>query len=175
VTPFVVLSLPRSRSFWVSRFLSYGGRRVAHDPSRFFTGPDDIAKYFRDPAAGAVDTALGLVWSGIPGVKVATIWRPVYEVESRLRALGRPQREQAIQRLDDKLSAIPAARFEFHSLGVEAEARRLFQYCLEQPFDRDWWLKFRGVTLECDRAEYEADVVRNIAGIQATYGRSASA
>ena len=54
--PFVVLTLPRSRSFWLSKFLD-----CPHDPSRHFRDPADVVAYFND-GASSVDTGLGMIW-----------------------------------------------------------------------------------------------------------------
>ena len=40
--PFVVLSLPRSRSYWLSRYLSYGGWHCGHEEIRHARTLSDV-------------------------------------------------------------------------------------------------------------------------------------
>ena len=161
---FLVLAMPRSRSFWVSRFLSYEGREVAHDPARFFSG---LADY--DICGDAVDTALGYFWpwrDDPEGTRVAVLYRSSSEVVESLMERGVPASLPAIRALERRLLALPYPRFTFEGLNEESECSRLFEYCLQRPFDRPRWLAMKDENLQCDPAAYIRDVRANIAGIR---------
>ena len=48
--PFVVLSLPRSRSYWLSRYLSYGGWHCGHEEIRHARTLSDVRAWLARPA-----------------------------------------------------------------------------------------------------------------------------
>lgn len=178
--PFVVLALPRSRTFWLSRLLSYGGRRVDHDPSRFFRGRDDVAAYFRRPGAAAADTALGRIWSDVAPslpreLRVVVVHRKPEDVADSLilRCGVRTARAQLVctqGAVLSRLRAIGGLHVSFAALAEERTCARVFEYCLGCAFDRAWWSGLKDQNLQCDRAQYVRDAETNVAGVLATFG-----
>ena len=55
--PFIVYALPRSRTFWLSKFLSYGGWACDHDEAVRLRGLDDMQSSLDIPMRGSVETA----------------------------------------------------------------------------------------------------------------------
>ena len=53
--PFLVLALPRSRTFWLSRFLAFGGWDCGHDQLRFMRGMEDVKAWLGTPCFGSVE------------------------------------------------------------------------------------------------------------------------
>ena len=90
--PFVVFALPRSRTFWASRFLSYGGWACGHDEALHVRALDDVRSWFAQPYVGTVETAAAPFWRLLhavcPQAKVVVIRRPVSDVVTSLMALG---------------------------------------------------------------------------------------
>lgn len=171
MTPFLILAMPRSRSYWVSRFLSYDGIEVEHDPSRFFRGHGDLRDFFIQGRCG-VDTALGYIWptpEPLPA-RVASLSRPLGDVYNSLRRLREPFDETRLELLYDILGSVRGAQFTYLGLETEAECRRLFEWALRKPFDRDWWLSMKDQNLQCDRKQYLVDVIRNSEGLMNLYG-----
>ena len=159
MTPFVILGLPRSRTFWTSVFLSYGGE-VEHDPFLRFGCRDDVIRYFTAPGAAAVDTGLGAVWPGLtktlPELRIAIIRRPVQDVIASLCRIGFDipllfDKLRSYQNSLDRLEASGVAEvFRFDRMDQEAECARLFTWALGIPFDRAWWQHYRDRNLQCD-------------------------
>ena len=53
-SPFVVLSMPRSRSKWLSVFLSYGEWGCGHEELLNLRGLDDAKAWLSQPYTGTV-------------------------------------------------------------------------------------------------------------------------
>ena len=174
--PFVVLSLPRSRSFWLSCFLSDSARPVEHEPSRNFRAREDVGAYFARPGAAAVDTALGLIWRDLelpPNIKLAVMHRPLDEVCASLDRLGLPS--SGMPELADKLNSLPGLHFDANRLGDEATASAVYAYCTGYTVSRCHWEEFAKQNLQANPAAMMVDALANIAGIQAVFGKREAA
>jgi len=148
-TPFLVLGLPRSRTFWTSKFLAFNGRRVEHNQFVRYRTLNDIVHYFDHPNVGASDPAVGAIWRDLlphlPDVRVAVIRRSPAEVLASLRKIGTEGEfmprllERYAAELDALVATGRARAFEFALLGTPSEAAALFEYCAEAPLDVFWW------------------------------------
>jgi GNAT superfamily N-acetyltransferase len=161
--PFVVFALPRSRSFWVSRFLNYGGWTCGHDEVRHARSLEDIRSWLTMPETGTVETAAAPFWRLLhhyrSDVRVAVIRRPVDEAVASMLALGLdfdPARLATVMRnLDRKLAQI-AARWpgalslSFAELATEDGCAMLFEHCLPYRHDPVWWADVARLNLQTD-------------------------
>jgi GNAT superfamily N-acetyltransferase len=149
---FLVLSLPRSRSAWISRYLSYRGWHCGHDQLRYMRSVDDIKAWLAQPETGSCETAGAPFWRLLPiyapGIRLVTVRRPVEEVVASLMNAGLRADVADVRRamitLDRKLDQIEGRlpnvlRFNFDDLKEEAACRYLFEYCLPFLHDSDWW------------------------------------
>lgn len=157
--PFVILSLPRSRSLWLSKFLSYGGWTCHHD---LVAKDPDIDKIFRilaEPMTSIADTGLGYGWKLIrrwfPAAKLVTIRRPVDEVRASMIAAGVPAGLAAgydFAELDDRLDEAEdeggAESFQFHELDRDIE--RLWAATIGGGFNHRWFEFWRGRNEQID-------------------------
>jgi len=151
--PFVVLSLPRSRSAWLSDFLTYGDWVCGHEELRHMRSLDDVAAWFSQPNIGTAETAGAPWWRLLdrfaPGARILVVRRPVSEVvDSLLRipgiAFDRDVIEPLMQKLDRKLDQVVARmpnvlEVGFHDLNDEATCAAVFEHCLPYPHDHDHW------------------------------------
>lgn len=148
--PFLILALPRSRSLWLSQFLSYGDWLCGHDELMRMRSLADCRAWFTQPNIGTVETAGAPFWRLIPpGIRIVTVRRPVADVHaSVLRALSGCD-EIAMLRIlratDRKLDQIEARMpdvlsVRYEDLADEATCKRIFEHCLPYPHDPDWWL-----------------------------------
>ena len=159
--PFIVYSLPRSRTFWLSKFLSYGGWACDHDEAVRLRGLDDMESSLDVPMRGYVETAAAPWWRLVqamrPDIKTVVVRRPVDDVmRSLLGSCGTPfnkaKLRRDMERLDAKLGQI-AARVPdalvvtFDELATEAGCARVFEHCLGVPHDPAWWRKLAPVNL----------------------------
>ena len=159
--PFVVLSLPRSRSFWLSRFLTAGGWQCGHDELRHCRSLDDVRSWLAQPLTGTVETAGAAFWRLLaqyaPDARLVVLRRPVAEVVDSLSHLGfdaavtRP----AMQRLDAKLvqvaSRVPGVlSVTMAELDDEAACARVFEHCTGLPHSTEWWRTIAPLNLQTD-------------------------
>lgn len=148
---FIVLALPRSRTYWLSNFLSYREWHCGHDQIQYMRGLEDVISWFSQPHTGSAETAALPFWRLIlhyaPGIKVVTIRRPVEEVINSLVWSGVTVDEQvravirkADQKLDQIEKRIPGVlSVSYESLRDEMTCARIFEFCLSYRHDRQWW------------------------------------
>ncbi len=176
MTPFVVLSMPRSRSFWLSKFLSTPERPVNHDISHTFSSHDEIRDHFANPAAAVVDTALGLIWDRlhVQGVSIVLLHRDPDEVARSLRAAGMSMSIGSVYAYSAKLRSMRGFHVEQRDLDCEEGAKTVYRYCTGRKMPKGRWREFIGLNLQCDIATMELDVLANLAGIRAVFGAGAA-
>ena len=161
--PFVIFALPRSRTYWCSRFLTYGGWICGHEEIKHLRSLDDVRSWLTMPMAGTAETLGAPFWRYMmqvrPDCRVVTIRRPWQDCMASLLRLGVPFREDTLalqlRRLEAKLDQIEARipgvlRLEFDDLATEEGCARLFEHCLGMPFNRDWWQPYASLNLQID-------------------------
>lgn len=168
-TPFIIYALPRSRTAWLSKFLTYGPWKCGHDVVTDYFTPADIQCQLVELYFGTVETGMVDGWKLarrlVPHAKIITIHRCAKSVMRSLDAVGVPYSpSQIIERAAklDEASLMPGAvSFYYDELELESVCRQIFEYCLEMPFDREWWLALRN-------ANIQIDIPKRIAKLQAT-------
>jgi GNAT superfamily N-acetyltransferase len=177
--PFVVFSLPRCRTAWLSRFLTYGDWHCGHEQGRFCRTPADIKAWLETPYFGTVETAAGGFWRTLramnPATRVVVLRRPVDEVvESLLRQcpFDRGSLEALIRKADRKLAQIArrwpnALSVTYAELADEAVCARVFEHCLPgYRHDPAWWRALEGVNIQINLPAMMRYHVANQAGIE---------
>lgn len=167
--PFIIYALPRSRTVWLSKFLTYGPWKCGHDIVTDYFTPGDIQYRLTEPNFGTVETGMIDGWKLarrlVPIAKILVIKRPVKEVINSLDRAGvSHSAAQIIARaaLLDEISAQPdVLSFYYDELDTEEACKKIFEHCLELPFDRDWWLGLRG-------ANIQLNMLKRIEKLQAT-------
>ena len=155
--PFIVYAMPRSRSYWLSRFLSYGEWVCGHDEMRHARSLDDVRAWFSQPCTGTVETAAAPFWRLLSQTKTVVLWRPVPEVVESLGRLGfdRGDMTRAMARQERKLEQIaarvPGALWvEFSDLETADGCKRVFEHCLPYKHDPAWWNALRGINMQAN-------------------------
>ncbi len=162
--PFLILGLPRSRTAWLSRFLTYGEWVCGHEELRHMRSLDDIEAWFSQPCIGTAETAAAPWWRMLdrfaPGARVVTVRRPVAEViDSVLRipglAFDRGVLEATMAKLDRKLDQIEARvpgvlSVRFADLASEATCTRVFEHCLPYAHDHAHWAALDAQNVQID-------------------------
>jgi|HubBroStandDraft_1064217.scaffolds.fasta_scaffold32872_4 GNAT superfamily N-acetyltransferase len=143
---FLVCSLPRSRSFWLSRFLSYRDWHCGHDEIRRFRTMADVRSWLSQPCTGSAETAAAPFWRMASGMRIVTIRRPVTEVIASLARFGfdplmtRPLLVRLNRKLDQIEHRVPGVlSVPFADLTSEETCARVFEFCLPYRHDHDWW------------------------------------
>jgi hypothetical protein len=164
---FLILALPRSRTFWLSKFLSYRDFECGHEESRHLRAMDDVRTWLTQDYRGSSETNAAPFWrlapSINPALRIVTVRRPVGEVVKNLMSIDISGigsfSEQAlvaqITKLDAKLNQIErrlpnVLSVKFHELNNEQTIRAVWSHCLPYPFDRERWEALRDTDLQCN-------------------------
>jgi len=148
--PFVVLALPRSRTAWLSRFLTYREWVCGHDEARHCRSLDDLHSWLNQPCTGTVETTAAPFWRWLtayrPDARIVTVRRPSADVVASLAAMGfdADVMGPAMRRLERKLDQIEARvpgvlSVGYDELATEAGCARIFEHCLPHAHDAAWW------------------------------------
>jgi hypothetical protein len=160
--PFVVFSLPRSRSAWLSRFLTYGEWMCGHEELRHMRSLDDVQAWFSQPNIGTAETAGAPWWRLLerfaPNARVLVVRRPRNEVAESLMNIPGTQFDRAaldsiLLKLDRSLDQIEARlpnvlSASFDSLNEEDTCAAVFEHCLQQPHDLDHYARLAPVNIQ---------------------------
>lgn len=151
-TPFVILALPRSRTYWLSRFLSHGLWHCGHDEIQHMRSLDDVRTWFTQPNIGTVETTAAPYWRLLthyrPDVQVVTIRRsPTDVLASVMRVVPECDPEsmwRLLRAADTKLDQIEARvpgvlSVKYEALVSEDACAAIFERCLRQPMQLEWW------------------------------------
>lgn len=154
-------SLPRSRTFWLSQFLSASGWHCGHDELRHARAMEDITAWLKQPQTGSAETLAAPFWrltqNLCPDIKTVVVRRPVVEVVESLMALGLPFDRSILTRnmtkLDRKLDQIEdrvpgVLSVKFTDLADEATCARLFTHCLSLDHQPERWALFNAANLQ---------------------------
>lgn len=160
--PFIVLSLPRTRSTWLSKFLTYGDWVCGHDELQHTRTLEDIKNWFNQPNIGTVETLAAPWWRLIPtfapNAKIVVIKRPVNEVVDSLikvcpNTFNRDVLTKSMTYLDRKLDQLSKRLpnvliVNFKDLNNQQTCAEIFEYCLGLPHDWVHWLKYKDQNIQ---------------------------
>lgn len=166
---FLVLALPRSRTKWLSEFLTYGPWQCSHEAARHFRSMGDITSWAHMPFSGSAETAVGEFWRVIPTlvppVRVVVVRRPIEEVvKSLMGVMANPPSERNLNsrlaKLDAKLTQLTrrlpgVVSVTFSELATREGAKKVFEHSLKLPFDEAWWQLLAGVNIQAPFALFE--------------------
>ena len=164
--PFVVFALPRSRTAWLSRFLTYRASYCGHDESRYFRDLGDVKAWFKQDNTGSAETGSAPWWRLAlryrPDLRVVVIRRSVPEVVDSLMAVdlhgsgsfNRATLAERMMRMDAKLDQIEhrvpsAMSVKFDDLANQETCKSIFEHCLPYPFDAAWWREMDAINVQC--------------------------
>jgi len=151
VAPFVVLALPRSRTYWLSRYLSYEPWICGHDELQHMHTLDDISTWFTQPHIGTVETAASPFWRLLPkDARIAVVRRPVDDVLASLARQGVAgdgvtalvtNCDRKLDQIERRVPDVLSVRYD--GLAREDVCAALFEHCLGQRHDHKWWRTWR--------------------------------
>lgn len=161
MTGFVILALPRSRTAWLARFLSYRDWHCGHEQLRYVRSLDDVRAWLSQPNTGTCETAAAPFWRLLlkysPDTRIITVRRPVGEVVDSLLKAGisvdRATLQAGMARYDRKLDQIErrvpgVMSVTFADLAAEETCRRIFETCLPYPHDHQRWVALAGENIQ---------------------------
>ena len=162
---FLIVSLPRSRSAWLSQFLSVRGKRCAHD---LIVGCSSIGDFDRalEGVDGSCETGAMMGWKLLlqRRLRLIVIKRPVEEVALSLEnATGFPANRALLEERYAMLDALSRASgvktFSFSQLREEAVCREIFEDCLGFEPPEGWWEEMSGLNVQINMAQRIEDLV----------------
>lgn len=164
MAPFIIFGLPRSRTYWLSRFLTYSGWHCGHDELRHVRSIDDIKTWLGQPNTGTAETAAAPFWRTLhnlaPDARVVVVRRrPADVVRSLFNLPGLDfdlaKLAREVKKLNRKLDQIEkrlpnVLSVQFADLGREETCARIFEHCLPFKHDPAWWAKIAPLNLQID-------------------------
>lgn len=154
---FMVLSLPRSRSCWLSYFLSYRAQECGHD---LLVHCGSIGEFEKSLASydGSCETAAMVGWKIIkqryPQMRMVVVKRPVEEVLKSLSDKGYnvdPEFLMGRAHMLDAVSNLPGVlTVNYCDLALESTCKEVFEFCLRQAHDHEWWEELDGRNIQID-------------------------
>ena len=163
--PFIVYALPRSRTAWIAKFLTYGDWTCHHERAIYMHDLTEAIAFLSQPHTGSAETAAHPGWwlihHHIPNIKAVVIRRPVEDVVAsfmRLEVPGFTYDEDKLRRgllygdrVLDRVSKQPNVLTLQHTdLDHEAGVTALFEHCLPHKFDRQHWIELRHQNIQAD-------------------------
>lgn len=161
---FIVYCLPRSRSNWLSHFLSYGDCKAYHEQCMYMRSVDDMKSWLAQENTGACETAASPGWRLIhhyrPDIKVVVVRRPVEEVVgsmlkidlSGIAAYDPEKLRRGMVYLDrclDQIEQQPGVlSVTFADLAREETCAKVFEHCLPYRHDSEHWKFMSGLNLQ---------------------------
>lgn len=154
MTHFLVLTLPRSRSTWLSKFLSYRDWSCGHDELQYMRQLEDVRSWLDQPNTGTVETAAAPFWRLAlhlkPDLKLVVIRRDPTEAATSAVNSGLcsdfDETLKLFKYLDHKLAQIElrtkCKSFWYEDLVDESVCKDLFEYLLPYKHDHNRWAKF---------------------------------
>ena len=159
--PAIIFSSPRSQSYWLSRYLSYGGWSFDHEYALQVRSLADVRSWLSQPYVGTVETSGAAFWRLVmmlrPDAKVVVVRRQVDEVIDSLYRIGLPLDREKITRTmirhDLKLAQIAkrvpgALSIRYADLANEDTCAAIFEHCLPFKHDHEWWQRISAVNLQ---------------------------
>lgn len=158
--PFIIFSLPRSRSAWLSHYLTYADKWCGHDTVIDCKTMDEFAGQFVGPQAiaGSCETGAMLGWRVIrhsmPKAKLLVVRRPILECWAELATFGIAGDMTEMYRRSELLSAISALpnviTIDWLELNDPNCCKMIFEHCLELDWNPRWWAKLAEVNIQVD-------------------------
>jgi hypothetical protein len=116
------------------------------------------------PFIGSSETMGALWWrlvpQFVPDCRIVTVRRPLLEVVDSVLSLGvavehRPALLQRLRLADAKLDQVEArlprvVSVQFQDLAEAGACQQVFEHCLLQNFDQEWWQHWSGIKVEAD-------------------------
>jgi hypothetical protein len=164
--PFIIYALPRSKTAWLARFLSYGDWRCHHETAITMRSVADIAALFSRPNTGSAETAGAPAWQiirhHVPNIRTVVVRRPVEEVVASMLAISLTggfvydeaklrSNMNRVARALDKAAAEPGALVvDYAALSEQDACAAIFEHCLPYRLPQHWWDRLRDRNVQAD-------------------------
>lgn len=166
MAPFIIYALPRSRTAWLAKFLTYGEWTCYHEQAIYMTNMEDVKALFECPNIGMAETAAAqgryLIRHVVPDIREVVILRPVEEVVESMMAVdisglatydktalrkGMEYSDRVLQKISKDPNVLTV---NYCDLDKPEVCARIFEHCLPYVFDRDWWESMKDKNIQAD-------------------------
>lgn len=152
--PYMIFTAGRSRTMWLSAFLSYGVCRCNFEALAKVGSFQEVVELLHIPGMGAAETLAAPAWPLLlvakPELRCVVVRRKIEEIlESLVEATkGKVELDLPVlrrlltyvQRSLDKLALQPQTlAVDFHELEQEGTCKAIFEHCLPYKHDHGWW------------------------------------
>jgi hypothetical protein len=155
VRPFIIYTAGRSRTAWLSEFLTYGKYICHNEIAVQFRSMAQVQRFFSNPWVGTAETGAAPGWRLVkavcPTIRTAVVRRGESDIlesffklyadnglrcdEDRLVKIIRYE-----QRCLEQIAREPGTLVvDFEALEGMAACRQVFEHCLPYEFDAAWW------------------------------------
>lgn len=158
--PFLVVGLPRSRTAWLARFLSYGNHACVHEPSFRWQGPDDFHAWLdgREGASDSMMTWLAHKAKALkPDLPLVVIRRSRRDVLRSLNSIPydkEPWLPAWLERMDQRLDRIEddldCLSYTYDQLKHASNCAFIFSHCLGEDMPMSWLTRWSGENVQTD-------------------------
>jgi hypothetical protein len=170
VNPYFIIALPRSRTAWLSAFLTTEDSDCLHDPLGQCESLDDLERLFVEsgaPIIGCADTSSPIFFNAInerwPDSKYLFVFREPKDIAASLDRLEMPSAEVPMMqvrmnsaylsvRSRDNVRALP-----FEHLSQPAALEALWEFLIGTPFDLARAERFNAMNIQIDPREAMAN------------------
>lgn len=155
LAPFLVLTAGRSRTMWLSAFLTYGICVCNFESIVKISSFSDVMGALSIPGIGSAETMAAPAWRllkvAAPNLRAVVVKRPTREIIESLvtAASDRMQLDEValhviIERLQRALDVVSedaasVLTVDFAELKSEEVCKRIFEHCLPYKHDSGWW------------------------------------
>lgn len=146
------MGLPRSRTYWLSQFLSYGDWSCYHDEAIKMRSVQDLRTWFTQPNTGSSETSAALYWRFLletcPELRVVVVRRSVQSAVDSWMQVSPESNYFVIKtlfhKIDRKLDQIEkrmpnVLSVKYDDLAKESTCKEIFEFCLPYEHDSSHW------------------------------------
>jgi len=152
--PYMVFTAGRSRTMWLSAFLTYGICVCNFEATAKVSSLNEVLTMLSIPGMGAAETLAAPAWplllTAEPRLRTVVVRRPTEEILASLVAATKDELVLDLPRLRnllayvrralDRLSLQPQTlTVDFSELTQEATCKAVFEHCLPYKHDAGWW------------------------------------
>lgn len=163
--PFIIYTAGRSRTAWLSAFLTYGDCVCHNEVAAAFRGWDEVSAFF-SAGVGSAETGAAPAWRlfkhFVPNARAVVVRRDAEDIIgsfarceiSKIAIVDEEKLRKIVaynERCLREISAQPGVlTVEFSDLEGEDACRSVFEHCLPYEFDVGWWRNLSSQNIQSD-------------------------
>lgn len=146
---FAITGLPRSRTAWLSAFLTTDSAHCWHEWSAKVNGPADfLDAIVPGKVSGVSDTGIWLLGDNLKHIarSVVIVHRPTADCEASLKARFGVDFDLGL--MADELAKIDGLHVSFDDLNSLECVAQIWEYCTKSPLQRERYSVFKDIRID---------------------------